>query len=97
MKQSRWKGLRERQLKAHPLCQCPHHDGRPNAPLADVVDHIVPHRGDFALFCDPSNLQSMAKVCHDSRKQSQEKGGAGFLAGCDESGQPLDKSHPWYN
>jgi 5-methylcytosine-specific restriction endonuclease McrA len=96
MKQSRWKGLRERQLASSPRCECPHHKGRPGAPLAEVVDHIEPHRGDFQKFIDPNNLQSMAKSCHDSRKQSQEKGGAGFWAGCDETGAPLDQSHPWY-
>jgi 5-methylcytosine-specific restriction protein A len=96
MKGSKWKALRLAQLRKRPTCECPHHVGRPDAPLADVVDHIQSHRGDYALFLDPSNLQSMAKACHDSRKQSQEKGGAGFLAGCDATGQPLDRSHSWY-
>jgi 5-methylcytosine-specific restriction endonuclease McrA len=95
-KQATWKRLRAAQLARHPNCQCPHHCGHADAPLADVVDHITPHRGDYTLFIDPTNLQSMAKSCHDSRKQSQEKGGAGFLRGCDSTGQPLDKSHPWY-
>ena len=95
-KQRRWKQLRANQLRKAPRCECPHHRGREDAPLAEVVDHIVPHRGDFKLFVDPANLQSMAKFCHDKFKQSQEKGGAGFLAGCDEIGQPLDQSHPWH-
>lgn len=88
--------MRAGQLARFPYCQCPHHAGRPNAPIADVVDHKIAHRGDSKLFFDVNNLQSMAKVCHDSRKQSEEKGGAGFLAGCDESGLPLDKSHPFF-
>jgi 5-methylcytosine-specific restriction protein A len=96
MKQKRWKGLRAAQLAQSPRCQCPHHRGRADAPMADVVDHIEPHRGDFKLFADPQNLQSMSKACHDKFKQSEERGGAGFLAGCDASGQPLDQSHPWY-
>jgi 5-methylcytosine-specific restriction endonuclease McrA len=60
-----------------------------------VVDHIEPHRGDRRLFWNTSNLQSMTKVCHDRFKQSQEKGGAGFLVGCDEDGWPLSEDHPW--
>jgi 5-methylcytosine-specific restriction protein A len=71
--------------------------GRPDAPRAEVVDHKIPHRGDSKLFFAADNLQSMAKTCHDSRKQSEEKGGAGFLAGCDERGNPLSKEHPWYD
>ncbi|MEY4427219.1 MAG: hypothetical protein RL535_1517 [Pseudomonadota bacterium] len=42
---------------------------------ASVVDHIKPHRGDMSLFADPSNLQSLCKQCHDSRKQAVERGG----------------------
>jgi 5-methylcytosine-specific restriction enzyme A len=43
---------------------------------AHVVDHIVPHRGDPALFWDESNWQAMAKVCHD-RKTATSDGGFG--------------------
>lgn len=62
---------------------------------ANVVDHKIPHRGEPRLFWDRANLQSMWKPCHDRFKQSQEKGGAGFLSGCDENGWPLDASHEW--
>lgn len=93
-KSRRWQALRDEQLAREPFCQCPHHVGK--QVYAEVVDHKIPHRGDSSLFFDAGNLQSMAKECHDSRKQSQEKGGAGFLAGCDANGLPLDKSHPFY-
>lgn len=93
-KSKRWKLLRERQLRLEPFCQCPHCLSK-QVP-AEVVDHKIPHRGDSKLFFDADNLQSMAKSCHDSRKQSEEKGGAGFLKGCDVRGYPLDPSHPWY-
>ena len=95
-KNKRWQLLRQRQLWKAPSCQCPHHAGKPDAPRAEVVDHITPHRGDPDLFFDPANLQSMAKECHDRFKQSEEKGGAGFLQGCDINGNPLDPNHPWY-
>ena len=96
MKSRRWQEMRAVQLSRSPFCQCPHHEGRPNPPQAEVVDHRVPHRGDSKLFFDAGNLQSMAKECHDIYKQSQEKGGTGFLAGCDEQGWPLDRSHPFF-
>ena len=89
----RWAKVRAQQLAQQPYCQCPHHKGQ--RVKAEVVDHITPHRGDERLFWNTSNLQSMTKQCHDSFKQSQEKGGAGFLKGCDASGFPLSHEHPW--
>ncbi|WP_278244315.1 HNH endonuclease [Caldisalinibacter kiritimatiensis] len=40
---------------------------------ATVVDHIVPHHGDEALFWNEDNLQSLCKLCHD-RKTAKEDG-----------------------
>jgi 5-methylcytosine-specific restriction endonuclease McrA len=41
---------------------------------ADVVDHILPHRGSRKLFWDRNNWQPMAaSPCHSSRKQSIER------------------------
>jgi 5-methylcytosine-specific restriction endonuclease McrA len=41
---------------------------------ADMVDHIIPHRGDRKLFWSRSNWQPMASSpCHNSRKQSTER------------------------
>ncbi len=100
-KAKRWQSLRARQLRLHPYCQCPHHEGkklRADDPEhgGAVVDHIEPHRGDAKLFFSRRNLQSMTKQCHDRYKQSEESGGAGFLKGSDEDGWPLDKAHPFY-
>ena len=44
--------------------------------LAEVVDHIVPHRGDYGLFWDYRNHQVLCKSCH-SRKTVTEDGGFG--------------------
>ena len=93
-KTARWRKLRGRKLARDPYCQCPHHNGK--GTRANVVDHIVPHRGDKRLFFSWSNLQSMATDCHNRFKQSQEKGGAGFDAGCNVKGEPLNKEHHWY-
>lgn len=46
--------------------------GPVNAPNSPVIDHIIPHRGDLALFWDAGNLQAVAKAWHDSEKQRQE-------------------------
>jgi len=93
-KTKEWKALRFRQLHREPYCQCPHHVGK-HYP-ANIVDHVKAHKGDRRLFFNPNNLMSMNKECHDRFKQSQEKGGKGFDAGCDENGEPLNKDHHWY-
>lgn len=98
-----WRDLRATQLRQHPLCQCPLcREGAGAITPATVVDHIHPHRGDARLFYDPSNLQSLAKACHD-RKTAREDGGFGnrrspqnpIIGGCDAAGMPLDPHHPW--
>lgn len=90
----RWKRLRARQLRKHPYCQCPHHEGQ-HVP-AQVVDHIVPHKGNLRLFFDRKNLQSLTNTCHVVHKQSSERGGKGFDVGCDEQGFPLNQDAAWY-
>lgn len=35
--------------------------------LAEVVDHIIPHRGDMKLFWDPNNWQGLTKADHDCK------------------------------
>lgn len=60
---------------------------------ATVVDHVTPHKGDWALLMDPRNLQSLCAPHHDSTKQSEER--LGYAKGCDENGMPLDVGHPW--
>lgn len=43
---------------------------------ADMVDHIIPHRGDKHLFWSRSNWQPMTAVpCHVSTKQKLERAG----------------------
>jgi 5-methylcytosine-specific restriction endonuclease McrA len=57
---------------------------------ASVVDHIIPHRGDDALFWDLSNWQALCKPHHDIDKQRIEHGGhARPMVGID--GWPADK------
>lgn len=86
-----WYRLRHHQLRARPLCALCTKLGKITP--AVVVDHVKPHRGDQALFFDPTNLQSLCKPCHDGAKQQLEK--SGTLRGCGLDGLPLDANHHW--
>lgn len=57
-----------------------------------VVDHIIPHRGDEALFFDPENFQTLCPDDHDQNKQRLEARGYSEERGDD--GWPLDPLHP---
>ena len=62
--------LRPAQLLAEPWCRaCARRGVRTRA---TVVDHIRPHRGDWALFTDRSNLQSLCKHCHDAKTAREQ-------------------------
>ena len=68
-----WQKRRLRQLQEHPLCAMCQAKTPPRVTLARIADHIVPHRGDLALFAGP--LQSLCRSCHSSAKQREEWGG----------------------
>ena len=64
-----WKTLRSEQLLREPWCrECAQHGIRTRA---TDVDHIRDHKGDWAVFTDPDNLQSLCHRCH-SRKTAAE-------------------------
>ena len=59
------KDLRPNQLLDEPFCrECARRGERV---YATDVDHIRDHKGDWAVFCDRNNLQSLCHSCH-SRK-----------------------------
>lgn len=61
----RWQKAREIYLAEHPWCaECLRHGHRV---LAQEVDHIIPHRGDPALFWRRSNWQSLCKTHHSEK------------------------------
>lgn len=68
-----WQGLRRVHLHDNPLCVMCTKEGRTVA--GNVVDHIKPHRGNWALFIDRLNFQTLCKRHHDSDKQIIERGG----------------------
>jgi len=63
-----WRRRRAAHLAAEPLCRLCKANGR--LVVASVADHIVPHRGDRALFM--GELQSLCVHCHSSVKQREE-------------------------
>ena len=66
--------LRPGQLLREPFCrECARRGVRTWA--ADV-DHIRDHKGDWALFTDRANLQSLCHACH-SRKTAEAMGKRG--------------------
>ena len=63
--------LRPAQLLAEPWCrQCAAEGKRVRA---TVVDHVVPHEGDWQKFSDPGNLESLCKHHHDQKTQAERR------------------------
>nr|DAG13205.1 MAG TPA: HNH endonuclease [Caudoviricetes sp.] len=63
--------LRPAQLQREPFCRICASLYQLSDPRrrtrATVVDHIQPHQGNWALFVDPSNHQSLCKHHHDQK------------------------------
>ncbi|NBI08636.1 HNH endonuclease [Colidextribacter sp. OB.20] len=63
-------GLRPAQLLREPFCrECARRGFRVRA---TDVDHVQDHKGNWALFIDEGNLESLCHSCH-SRKTMQEQ------------------------
>ncbi|MBK8455675.1 MAG: HNH endonuclease [Thiofilum sp.] len=65
--EAEWRRRRAAFLAAHPHCRACGVD-------ATVVDHIVPHRGDRALFYAESNCQGMCATCHSKKTALYDSG-----------------------
>jgi 5-methylcytosine-specific restriction enzyme A len=87
----RWKRRARRQFRIEPMCRMCAAQGITMA--AEVVDHIVPHRGDWKLFWT-GEVQSLCKPHHDSAKRYIEQRGYSNEIG--EDGWPTDPQHPVY-
>lgn len=70
---ARWRAASRAYLDRHPVCaRC--------TELAAVVDHVIPHRGDYGLFWRDTNWQPLCKRCHDRKTATEDKkmhGGGG--------------------
>lgn len=65
-----WKRMRKRHLMREPFCRECLKNGV--YVKATQVDHIVPHRGDWDLFTNEDNLQTLCEV-HHTRKTMRER------------------------
>lgn len=61
----RWRRARKRYLAKNPLCV--HCEAEGIYTAANEVDHVIPHRGDQALFWDESNWQALCKPHHSAK------------------------------
>ena len=87
----RWRKARKRHLDEYPLCVLCDRQGITTA--ASIVDHIQEHKGDYDLFWDANNWQSLCASCHSGIKRMQEN--YGYSQAADVDGIPLDVNHPW--
>jgi 5-methylcytosine-specific restriction enzyme A len=87
---SRRQRLRKLQLKAEPPCKFCLEGGIVTA--ATVVDHVVPHHGDWNAFVT-GGLQSLYEPCHKSAKSELELHGYRNDIGLD--GYPTEPNHPF--
>ena len=69
---ARWQRARKWFLNRNPLCRSCKDQGFLTE--ATVVDHIVPHKGDYERMWSQANWQPLCKRCHD-RKSAVESGG----------------------
>ena len=67
----RWIRYRKLFIAQHPLCVKCKAEGR--IVPADVVDHIMPHKGDRDFFWNTDNHQALCYSCHRI-KTAQESG-----------------------
>jgi 5-methylcytosine-specific restriction enzyme A len=72
----RWQKASKAFLARHPFAVDYFGDHNGRVYRAEVVDHIIPHRGDMKLFWDPGNWQGLTMADH-SRKTALEDGAFG--------------------
>lgn len=63
----KWQQARLAYLRKHPLCVMCAKEGY--VVIADVVDHVEPHRGNMKIFWDSSRWQGLCFHHHNSTKQ----------------------------
>lgn len=60
-----WQRASKAFLRKHPLCAACDEAGI--VQQADLVDHIIPHRGNWGLFWDVANWQALCASCHNAK------------------------------
>ena len=88
---NKWRVKRNKFLSVNPRCRFCWEDHKLII-RAEVVDHIIPHKGNIDLLLDPTNYQALCKKCHDSKKQRAER--RGYSDAVDADGNYTDPNHP---
>ena len=70
----RWHKVSRMFLRNNPLCV--HCLDRGETTIATDVDHKIPHKGNYNLFWDQNNWQSLCSTCH-KQKTAREDGSFG--------------------
>lgn len=90
----RWRKARATYLRSHPLCAPCDKAGRTTA--AALIHHVIPHRGDSALFWDQANnWEARCERCHGDTRGPEATGRAEHYTGAAIDGSPLDPAHGW--
>lgn len=77
----KWQKISKAFLAKHLWCECAECKGLDiidGGKIANVVDHIKPHRGDMKLFWDRTNWQAMNDVCHNKKTAKEDGGFTGY-------------------
>ena len=69
---NRWNKARKLFLNEHPICVMCEKEGRPSP--ATIVDHIQPHKGNYELFWDQTNWQSLCDYHHRAKTMKESFG-----------------------
>ena len=85
-----WEKASRIYLNHNVLCVMCRANGRVVA--ATLVDHIIPHKGDMAVFWDVNNWQALCKNCHNNDKQFIDNNK--YKKDVDDNGWPVDPQHP---
>jgi 5-methylcytosine-specific restriction protein A len=76
---TKWQKFSKSYLAAHPLCVDPFHVHGEVLVPATETDHIIPHKGDMALFwAIDTNVQGLCKPCHSTKTASEGGFGHGM-------------------
>ena len=68
---NKWQSARAGYLAKHPVCVLCKAAGYGTP--ATVVDHIIPHRGDMALFWDSqNNWRALCRPCHGKKTANED-------------------------
>ena len=69
---AKWRKYRRVFLLKNPVCVDPLGEHPSIVVAANVVDHIIAHKGDKQLFWDPTNHQATCKRCNDVKAARHE-------------------------